>query len=168
MGSRVIWPKNMPPKLDSKKTSRDAFFSSSERSDPSGSARCFQYSRARAKSSKPSSAAWATKSPSSRAMDASVRWRRAPAMARAASVPMEPARQACATSGRWRRVRPRRVRRLAPARGTRHRVAIQEAAVLAPSAAQSPSASKTALASVKKDSKRPAKWCNVSIDSPSP
>ena len=72
--------------------------------------------------------------PSSRCMDASVRWRRAEAMARAWSTPMAPSRQASAHSGRWRGAAARDAPG-APggdARGSRQRVASQAEAVLAP------------------------------------
>ena len=55
-------------------------------------------------------AAWETSISSSRAMEASVRWRRAEAMARAWSAPIRPSRQASAQRGRWRSVLPSRVR----------------------------------------------------------
>ena len=79
-------------------------------------------SRAREKSSKPSSAAWATSMASSRAMEASVRWRRAEAMARACVAPdgtvtpgLAPQRAGgagCARGGpgAWRRARETRQR----------------------------------------------------------
>ena len=79
----------------------------------------------------------------------------------AASPPMAPSRQASATAGRWRRVRPRRTRRLAAARETRQRAESHEAAVLAPSAAHSSPASKAAVASVTKDSKREDRRCEL-------
>ena len=168
MGSRVIWPSHMPPRLDSKKTLRAALRSSSEASAPSGSASCFQYSSTRAKSSKPSSLAWETNISSSRARAASLRCRRAAARARAWSLPMVPSRQAWATSGRCPSVRPRRTRRLAARRATRQRVAIQLAAVLAPSAAHSSPTSKAAVASVTKESRRDWSWCSSTIDPQSP
>ncbi len=52
--------------------------------------------------------------------------------------------------------------------GTRQRLEIHAAAVLAPSAAHSSPASKAAVASVTKDSKRENKRLSSSIDSPSP
>ena len=97
-----------------------------------------------------------------------MRWRRAEAMARAWSAPMAPSRQASAHSGRWRSARPRRTRRLAAPRGTRQRVAIHADAVLAPSAAHSSPASKAAVASVTKASKRDDNRCSSSIEAPSP
>ena len=113
-------------------------------------------------------AAWATSISSSRAMEGSVRWRRAAAIARAWSAPIRPSRQASAVRGRWRSVLPRRVRRRAARRGTRQRVAIHAEAVLAPSPAHSPPASKAAVASVTKASKRASWPKSTSIDAPSP
>ena len=90
------------------------------------------------------------------------------AIARAWSAPIRPSRQASAHRGRWRSVLPSRVRRRAALRGTRHRVAIHADAVLAPSAAHSSPASKAAVASVTKASKRPSSRYSTSIDAPSP
>ncbi len=97
-----------------------------------------------------------------------MRWRRAEAMAPAASEPMAPSRQALAQAGSWRRARPRRTRRLAAERGTRVRVEIHAAALLAPSAAHSSPTSKAAVASVTKDSKRESKRCSSTMEAPSP
>ena len=54
------------------------------------------------------------------------------------------------------------------AAGTRQRVATHAEAVLAPSAAHSSPASKAAVASVTKASKRASPWWSTSIDAPSP
>ncbi len=62
----------------------------------------------------------------------------------------------------------RRTRRLAAARGTRHVLEIHAAAVLAPSAAHSSPASKAAVASVTKDSKRENKRSSSTMEAPSP
>ena len=97
-----------------------------------------------------------------------MRCRRAEAIARAWSAPIRPSRQASAQRGRWRSVLPRRVRLRAALRGTRQRVAIHADAVLAPSAAHSSLASKAAVASVTKASKRASSWWSASMDAPSP
>ena len=70
---------------------------------------------------------------------------------------MSPAAQARSVSGRNRSSRPRRTRRWAAFFGTRQRAVIQAAAVWAPSAAQSPAASKEAVARVATAS-RVARW----------
>ena len=83
-----------------------------------------------------------------------MRWRLAEAMAWAWSAPMAPSRQASAHRGQVAQRPPEAHPALGGARGTRQRVAIHAAAVLAPSAAHSSPASKAAVASVTKDSKR--------------
>ena len=114
------------------------------------------------------SEAWETNNPSSLAMEDSVRCFLAEAMARAWSRPMAPSCQAWAHAGRWRSSLPRRTRRRAALRGTRHLVAIHAEAVLAPSAAHSSPTSKAAIASVTKDSKRASCRCSSSMEAQSP
>ena len=97
-----------------------------------------------------------------------MRCRRAPAIALAWSTPISPSRQARAHSGRCRSDRPRRTRRFAALRGTRQRVAIHAAAVLAPSAAHSSLVSKAAAASVTKASSREESRCSSSMEARSP
>ena len=91
--------------------------------------------------------------------------RRWPGHARSRSGPPATPRR---STGRWRNVRPRRTRRRATGRGTRQRVAIQAAAVLAPSAAHSSPASNAAVASVTNASKRASSRWSISMDAQSP